>query len=269
MAASEQSHSLTNRSGLKNELARIKKEEELKEERRTLEYLADIENRQPPKTGKDAVAVYVIGSKLGVKIGISDDPANRLDQLQTGHPNPLKFVKAFWFLNRSDAGFIERTTHHLLNTFSHKHLHGEWFQISESQAVEAVRETIRESIKRRMIDQNLRGAGITSFLVALNVSKRNSNENSTPPNTSKDNRPGIEIDEPKKNTLPETTIVWEKSKKGNYFVNLPKAHITVFRHGDGWKYVCNDDFDHHLFNDVNEAKLTALNYYKSEYGNFQ
>lgn len=68
--------------------------------------------------------VYVIQHELGpVKIGIADDPEDRLGQLQTGCPFELRLRQT---KTPRDAEKVERYLH---QRFKKYHMRGEWFDI--------------------------------------------------------------------------------------------------------------------------------------------
>ena len=81
--------------------------------------------------------IYVISGRSpnSVKIGTSRDPASRLKQLQTGHPEPLRLCHAE-AVDPTKAKLIERIIHKTLALHRSK---GEWFSISEVDAVLEVR----------------------------------------------------------------------------------------------------------------------------------
>jgi len=64
--------------------------------------------------------LYFIGCGDAVKIGVSNDPEQRMIDLSTGAPGPLKLLASF-----PGKGGKEGEYHKLLK---HIHLHGEWFR---------------------------------------------------------------------------------------------------------------------------------------------
>jgi hypothetical protein len=77
--------------------------------------------------------IYVITTDRGVcKIGISNNPILRLEQLQTGAAFPLRLVYAFV---HSEASRIEAMVHHELQA---RHTYGEWFSVSDEVARDAI-----------------------------------------------------------------------------------------------------------------------------------
>ncbi len=91
------------------------------------------------KFGFDYCGVYVIcpQAKWPIKIGISDNAAKRLTQLQTGHWSRLK-VAAYWVCeSAAKARQIESIAHSALEK-KNKRLLGEWFDIRPDKAAELV-----------------------------------------------------------------------------------------------------------------------------------
>jgi len=70
--------------------------------------------------------VYMIRSGECVKIGKSDDPRKRLDQMQTGNPQELKLI-GFW--ESEDACKDEQRLHEI---FAEGKERGEWFRVSSA-----------------------------------------------------------------------------------------------------------------------------------------
>ena len=78
--------------------------------------------------------VYVISDAAGrTKIGISGDPAARLNQIRTGNTEPLDF--AFIAACDGDSRQIERVAHRAL---AGQRIAGEWFAVKPSVAIAAV-----------------------------------------------------------------------------------------------------------------------------------
>ena len=67
--------------------------------------------------------VYFIGCDDSVKIGISDNPEERLKQMQTGNPSELKILKTY---HSDDAEATEKALHRI---FDDARIQGEWFSI--------------------------------------------------------------------------------------------------------------------------------------------
>lgn len=73
--------------------------------------------------------VYFVQSQHGgaIKIGVSDNPEQRLIQLQTAYPHKLVIVKRIECDNRRYADELERSLH---DRFQSQRLSGEWFDIT-------------------------------------------------------------------------------------------------------------------------------------------
>lgn len=88
--------------------------------------------------------VYVIGREAGpVKIGISDNPDNRLQQLKSGCPFKPAVIWQHSMPMREDAFAIERAFH---AKHANRRLHGEWFNMDW----EAASDTLEEDIANYM-----------------------------------------------------------------------------------------------------------------------
>lgn len=87
------------------------------------------------KVKSTVVFVYVIACGDQVKVGISNNPANRLKELATGMPfRPVLFHKRA-FETRADAREIEQQLHW---KFRANKSHREWFTIRAQQAKNAL-----------------------------------------------------------------------------------------------------------------------------------
>lgn len=83
-------------------------------------------------------AIYIITTDRGVvKVGISDNPIERLANLQTGSPFRLRLVYA---AVHSDARRIETIVHHKLKD---KLAYGEWFSVNQEVARQAILDAAR------------------------------------------------------------------------------------------------------------------------------
>ena len=83
--------------------------------------------------GKLRQAIYIISTDRGVvKIGISHNPVERLTNLQTASPFPLRLVYA---AVHSDAARLEAVVHHNLRS---RRAYGEWFSVTEPVARDAI-----------------------------------------------------------------------------------------------------------------------------------
>jgi hypothetical protein len=91
--------------------------------------------------------LYVIADSEGLhKVGISNDPSHRLAQLQTGSPRLLRLV--YQTKPAAQAIDIESAAHRILKRYA---THGEWFNCSSGQAVDAVN-AAQERIGRKRRD---------------------------------------------------------------------------------------------------------------------
>lgn len=78
--------------------------------------------------------VYAVGIENGlVKIGLANDPAKRLDSLQTGCPDRLHLLAAKRFKTRAEAEAEEKRIH---AECSHKRRRGEWFDLSPAEVAQ-------------------------------------------------------------------------------------------------------------------------------------
>jgi T5orf172 domain len=86
--------------------------------------------------------MYVIAanSEGPVKLGISADPDQRVRELQTGHPEPLKVLHREP-VDTERVRLFERLLHRDNN---HHRLHGEWFDLTVEQATAYVIFTLIE-----------------------------------------------------------------------------------------------------------------------------
>lgn len=78
--------------------------------------------------------VYVIaieGQKLA-KVGISNNPRSRLEQLSTGSPFQMQLVHCFRFGGRDWARRVEANTH---DELAKDRRNGEWFAVSPREAI--------------------------------------------------------------------------------------------------------------------------------------
>lgn len=71
--------------------------------------------------------IYLIRSGEYFKIGIANDPASRLAQLQTGNPQELEIYSCFSF---DDASSVERALHQAFKNSRH---FLEWFKLSTDE----------------------------------------------------------------------------------------------------------------------------------------
>jgi T5orf172 domain len=212
----------------KDDTARIERERELQRKRILEIALADIESRNKEDVQPKGSAVYVMASKLGVKIGISDDPDQRLGQVQTGHPVKVTLFKVIWFFTREEASFVERTVHDLLKLRG-AHTSGEWFKTGEVAAESAVSKVVRELVQNGRIDTRFRD---------VRSNKRQAD---------------FEI-----MIAGYVSMKWNVSQRGNEWLRLGDKRITVFQKRGCWRYVYNDKFAAESFDSGKAAKAAAL-----------
>lgn len=92
--------------------------------------------------------VYVIGStEKPYKIGITNNPARRLKNLQTGHPSKLK-IYHIEHIPDDQVRLIEQTIH---QTIKYKKTHGEWFDIELEDAIAEVKHARIRHLKDEVI----------------------------------------------------------------------------------------------------------------------
>ena len=83
--------------------------------------------------GQSRTAIYVIDTDRGVcKVGISNNPTERLANLQTASPFRLRLVYA---AIHSEAARLEVLVHHALR---HKLAYGEWFCVTAAVAQDEI-----------------------------------------------------------------------------------------------------------------------------------
>jgi len=96
------------------------------------------------------MAIYLISDGELVKIGYSQNPIRRLNQLQTGHPKKLKLIKIFDYSTAPSHGKIteklmEKKIHYLLRRFKVRY-NGEWFYFRDySQLIDIITEILNHS----------------------------------------------------------------------------------------------------------------------------
>jgi hypothetical protein len=100
------------------------------------ELIRMIERLPLPALSGDRTFVYLLqDEQAATKIGISGDPRGRIASLQTGHPEPLRLVKAIRFRTAANARAVERDLH---IHFERQRMNGEWFDLSDRQVRRAV-----------------------------------------------------------------------------------------------------------------------------------
>lgn len=79
--------------------------------------------------------IYIIGGESKpYKIGLSKNPIQRLKNLQTGFPSELK-IHYTHEVESKQVRFIEKSIHDIMN---YKRTHGEWFDLTLSEAIAEV-----------------------------------------------------------------------------------------------------------------------------------
>jgi hypothetical protein len=88
----------------------------------------DIEDlKNTPAFGKDCY-LYVIYAGDGIhKIGISNDPISRMNQIQIGNHRKLRLAVSIVFGSRDAARFVKKQLHDALSEYR---TNGEWFNVS-------------------------------------------------------------------------------------------------------------------------------------------
>lgn len=75
--------------------------------------------------------IYFIESGEYIKIGVADDPLDRLSALQTGNPHILRMLFYYAF---EKSEIIEKLFHFI---FSEKRIRGEWFSLVSEDIIKA------------------------------------------------------------------------------------------------------------------------------------
>ena len=85
-----------------------------------------------PQDNRNRQYVYIIenNDNGAIKIGVGNDPDNRLKQLQTGSVSELSLV--YRSIICSNAFEVEKFMHH---NFKDKHIRGEWFNIDKTEVI--------------------------------------------------------------------------------------------------------------------------------------
>ena len=83
--------------------------------------------------------LYVAGPEEGpVKIGFSSRPFARMSQIRTSSPADVRMIGCFEVSEPEKTKLIEQTVHLVLRDHP---MNGEWFSVTASQAIDAVRKT--------------------------------------------------------------------------------------------------------------------------------
>lgn len=92
--------------------------------------------------------IYVIGgNEKPYKIGITNNPARRLKNLQTGHPSKLK-IHHIEPVPDNQVRLIEQTIH---QTIKYRKTHGEWFDIELEDAIAEVKHARIRHLKDEVV----------------------------------------------------------------------------------------------------------------------
>lgn len=87
--------------------------------------------------------LYIIGHEADegcgcihgpVKVGIANDPADRLKALQTGNPKKLRLLLSMFTTNQEMALLSERRVHEFMADYR---MAGEWFDLTPMSAIHA------------------------------------------------------------------------------------------------------------------------------------
>ena len=70
--------------------------------------------------------LYIASSGKYYKIGISEDPDKRIQQLNTANPEGVELIASF------DTECAEATEHEFHKAFAARRVNGEWFNVPES-----------------------------------------------------------------------------------------------------------------------------------------
>jgi hypothetical protein len=97
---------------------------------------------------KDCCVYIIAKNEAGepstpIKVGIADNPAKRLRNLQTAAPFDLMLVHYFPMPSRDIANFIEKAFH---STQSDRNIRGEWFDINFVQAMQLMCMNVRSAL---------------------------------------------------------------------------------------------------------------------------
>ncbi len=90
--------------------------------------------------------VYLITDGQYVKIGISDNPIHRINDLQVSNPRELSFICQIPLRDKKDALSLESYLHKVYHRF---HVRGEWFNILDYIRANSWRDYFSESEESR------------------------------------------------------------------------------------------------------------------------
>ncbi|SIP85898.1 Bacteriophage T5 orf 172 domain-containing with Zinc finger domain [Pacmanvirus A23] len=105
------------------------KDEQIMKLLENMQVIEKIITKIPNYSNKNGYIYFIIEIPFAnrVKLGISNNPAKRLKQLQTGNPNRLVIYHMF---ESTDYKLLERTLH---NICADKKIINEWFEMDESE----------------------------------------------------------------------------------------------------------------------------------------
>jgi hypothetical protein len=97
---------------------------------------------------KDCCVYIIAKNEAGepstpIKVGIADNPAKRLRNLQTASPFDLMLVHYFPMPSREIASFVEKAFH---STQADRNIRGEWFDINFVQAMQLMCMNVRVAL---------------------------------------------------------------------------------------------------------------------------
>jgi hypothetical protein len=100
--------------------------------------------------------VYIVHAKDDpgyCKVGIAENPVNRLVGLQIGNRHTLSIASLFWIV-RGNRHWLETLTHRVAKA-TNKHLHGEWLTVPPQEAALIVGEVAHRTDEVRVADSAL------------------------------------------------------------------------------------------------------------------
>jgi hypothetical protein len=84
--------------------------------------------------GRNATSVYIMYSNELIKIGFSNNPKRRLQEIRNMNPK-TQLKREFWFFSEAEAVAVESKMH---RHFKRHREAGEWFNISQEEATDAI-----------------------------------------------------------------------------------------------------------------------------------
>ena len=120
---------------------------------------------------KIANYVYIIECQGKLKIGKSQNPEQRLKELNTGNPNKLRLIHCEKFASQKASSEAEAMMHYY---FEAEKIRGEWFKSNKKEAIEILnllsqkrmglvvgKKQIKDSLKKKQ--KRVLGDNLTSF----------------------------------------------------------------------------------------------------------